>query len=132
VCQQNTNFAMKQPSKIVICICITKLENAILRVQAWFVGQRRQSRPTSGDIKDSRSDCHDKNQPIPQIFKTVVLVSVIPNPSLDTPLGPYCYTQCTACDKGYKFARHQYFTLKNCTKMPHDTDIFCCQPKIFH
>jgi hypothetical protein len=22
--------------------------------------------------------------------------------------------------------------LKNCTKMPHDTDILCCQPKIFH
>jgi hypothetical protein len=41
-----------------------------------------------GDIKDSRSDCHDKNQPIPQIFKTVVLVSVIPNPSLDPPSVP--------------------------------------------
>jgi hypothetical protein len=24
----------------------------------------------------------------------------------------FCYTQCTACDNGYKFAQHQYFTLK--------------------
>jgi hypothetical protein len=30
---------------------------------------------------------------------------------LDNPLSLYYYTQRTACDKGYKFARHQYFTL---------------------
>jgi hypothetical protein len=43
---------------------------------------------STDNIKDSRSDCHDKNQQINQIFKTVVVVSVIPNPSLDTPSAP--------------------------------------------
>jgi hypothetical protein len=31
-------------------ICITRLENAILQVQARFLGQRRQPRPTSASI----------------------------------------------------------------------------------
>jgi hypothetical protein len=79
---------------------------------------------------DPRSDCQDKNQPIPQIFKIVVILSVIPNPSLDIPL----YTQYTVCDKGYKFARLNISHLKNCTKISHDIDILCCQPKnsFFH
>jgi hypothetical protein len=40
--------SLRKPSgtKYVV-ICITRLENAILQVQARFVGQRRQPRPTS-------------------------------------------------------------------------------------
>jgi hypothetical protein len=34
-------------NKHIIVICITRLENAILQVQARFVGQRRQPKPTS-------------------------------------------------------------------------------------
>jgi hypothetical protein len=37
----------KSTKVIVISICITRLENAILQVQARFVGQRRQPRATS-------------------------------------------------------------------------------------
>jgi hypothetical protein len=68
-----------------------------------------------GNIQDPRSDCHDISQPIPQIFKTVVVLSVIPYQSLDTPPGPLLL-----------------YTLKKITKIPHDIDILCCQPKIFH
>jgi hypothetical protein len=69
-----------------------------------------------GNIKDPRSDSHDQSQSIPQIFKTVVVLSVITKTSLRTPSALYCYTQVIACDKGYKFAQHQYFTLKKLYK----------------
>jgi hypothetical protein len=80
-----------------------------------------------------RSDWHHKSQSIPQIFQTVVVLSVIPNPnlSLDNPLGLYCYTQCTACDKGYKFAQHQYFTLKKLYKNSTMTLTFSANLKSF-
>jgi hypothetical protein len=38
-----------------------------------------------GYIKDPRSDSHDQSQSIPQIFKTVVVLSVITKTSLGTP-----------------------------------------------
>jgi hypothetical protein len=70
------------------------------------------------DVNNHSNKCSGPNQ--------------ISNPSLDTPLGPSCYTQCTACDKGSNLPDINILHLKNCTKMPHDTDILCCQPKIFH
>jgi hypothetical protein len=46
-----------------IVICITRLENAILQVQAQFVGQRRQPRPTSASTCKTFSSrvIHKKN-----------------------------------------------------------------------
>jgi hypothetical protein len=38
-----------------------------------------------GNTKDPRSDSHDQSQSIPQIFKTVVVLSVITKTSLGTP-----------------------------------------------
>jgi hypothetical protein len=38
-----------------------------------------------GNIKDPRSNSHDQSQSIPQIFKTVVVLSVITKTSLGTP-----------------------------------------------
>jgi hypothetical protein len=64
--------------------------------------KKRQSRP---------------KQSIPQIFKTVVVLSVITKTPLGTPSASTAiHNVPIACDKGYKFARHQYFTLKKLYK----------------
>jgi hypothetical protein len=64
-----------------------------------------------GNVKDSRSDCDTTK--VNQFFKY--------SKSTNKFFG---YTQCTACEKGYKFAQHQYFTLGKFHQ--------CHQPKIFH
>jgi hypothetical protein len=105
-----------------------------------------------GNIKDPRSDCNHKSQPIPEIFKTVVNVSVIPKPVGCCPWGlstwwpPACKYDIPPASTDSIFAIHNVQLaikdtnlpninishLKNCTKIPDDIDTQCRQPKIFH
>jgi hypothetical protein len=58
---------------------MTRLENAILQVQARFVKQRVSRGVTSAGT------CKTFYNPEIHMFKTVVVLSVIPNSSFDTP-----------------------------------------------
>jgi hypothetical protein len=82
--------------------------------------------------KDPRSDSHDKSQSIPQIFKIVVVLSVITKASLDTPSASAAIHNVQLAIKDINLPDINILHLKNCTKIPHDIDILCCQPKIFH
>jgi hypothetical protein len=85
-----------------------------------------------GNIKDPKSDCHDKSQLIPQIIKTVVVIYVIPNSSLVTPLGLSTLHNVQLAIKATNLPNINISHFKNCTKIIHDIDILCCQSKTFH
>jgi hypothetical protein len=85
---------------------MTRLENAILQVQARFVKQRVSRGVTSAGT------CKTFYNPEIHMFKTVVVLSVIPNPSFD----------CTAWDKGLPDIK--FHTLKTVQKF-HMTLTFC-------
>jgi hypothetical protein len=79
--------------------------------------KKRQSRP---------------KQSIPQIFKTVVVLSVITKTPLGTPSASTAIHNVQLAIKDTNLPNINILHLKNCTKIPHDIDILCCQPKIFH
>jgi hypothetical protein len=82
--------------------------------------------PITGTWRNSFADKDQTGRALQKFDRVEELVCDQTNSSFDTPLGLYWYTQCTTCDKGYEFARHQYVfhTLKIVQKS-HIPLIFC-------